>query len=244
MGVVTADEVRELIKELPQWIETYPELRQKLAEIVAREDEEPPAKMTYEEFLTWADEDTLAEWVDGEVIMYTPASDRHQDLTRFLMSVLGIYVETRDLGVIRPAPFQMKLKRGREPGLLFVAHEHRERLKDTHLDGPADLVVEIVSSDSVAHDRGRSSMSTKLAGYRSTGCSILIGVGPNSTAWERQVSTKWSSIVGKVCTTRRWCPVSGCEWSGCGRNHCPIPYRCWARSLAWTRRRSSSSCKR
>ncbi|HDN80831.1 MAG TPA: Uma2 family endonuclease, partial [Chloroflexi bacterium] len=29
--------------------------------------------MTYEEFLDWADEDTLAEWVDGEVVMYSPA---------------------------------------------------------------------------------------------------------------------------------------------------------------------------
>lgn len=27
-----------------------------------------PPKMTYDEFLTWADEDTLAEWVDGEII--------------------------------------------------------------------------------------------------------------------------------------------------------------------------------
>ena len=27
-----------------------------------------PPRMTYEEFLAWADEDTLAEWVDGEVI--------------------------------------------------------------------------------------------------------------------------------------------------------------------------------
>ena len=46
---------------------------------------EPPArpKMTYEEFLAWADEDTLAEWVDGEVVMTSPASNRHQDLTAF-----------------------------------------------------------------------------------------------------------------------------------------------------------------
>jgi hypothetical protein len=25
--------------------------------------------MTYEEFLAWADEDTRAEWVDGEVVV-------------------------------------------------------------------------------------------------------------------------------------------------------------------------------
>ena len=113
-----------------------------------------PRKMTYDEFLAWANEDTLAEWVDGEVVMYSPASNRHQDLARFLTSVLGIYVETHSLGVIRPAPFQMKLERGREPDLLFVASGHLARLKETYLDGPADLVVEIISPESVARDRG------------------------------------------------------------------------------------------
>jgi Uma2 family endonuclease len=43
----------------------------------------PPGKMTYEEFLAWADEDTWAEWVNGEVIILTPASKRHQDLAFF-----------------------------------------------------------------------------------------------------------------------------------------------------------------
>ena len=30
----------------------------------------PPARMTYEEFLDWADEDTRAEWVDGAVVRW------------------------------------------------------------------------------------------------------------------------------------------------------------------------------
>jgi hypothetical protein len=32
----------------------------------------PPLRMTYEEFLAWADEDTHAEWVDGEDGRYHP----------------------------------------------------------------------------------------------------------------------------------------------------------------------------
>ena len=111
-------------------------------------------RMTYKEFLAWADEDTLAEWVDGEVVMYSPASDRHQDLSGFLESVLRSFVEARQLGIVRSAPFQMKLEHGREPDLLFVAKASHGRLKETHLDGPADLVVEIVSPESVGRDRG------------------------------------------------------------------------------------------
>lgn len=129
----------------------------------------PPGKISYEEFLRWCDEDTWAEWVDGEVVCLSPASDRHQDLVRFLTMVIGFYVEKHDLGVIRPAPFQMKLGPelpGREPDLLFVAKEHLGRLKPTHLDGPADLVIEIVSSESRLRDRGEKFAEYEAAGVR------------------------------------------------------------------------------
>ena len=36
-----------------------------------------PAGMTYEQFLNWMDEDTRAEWVDGQVILMSPASYVH-----------------------------------------------------------------------------------------------------------------------------------------------------------------------
>ena len=129
--------------------------RQRLIDVIMAAPE-PPAKprMTYEEFLAWADEDTLAEWVDGEVVMSSPASNRHQDIADFLVSVLRPFVEARQLGVVRSAPFQMKLEHGREPDLLFVAREHLDRLQATHLDGPADLVVEIISPESAGRDRG------------------------------------------------------------------------------------------
>jgi Uma2 family endonuclease len=116
-----------------------------------------PGKMTYEEFLTWADEDTWAEWVNGEVIILTPASMRHQNLTTFLAASLRFFVEAHQLGLVLTAPFQMKIGpdlSGREPDILFIAREHLDRLQNAYLDGPADLVVEIISRDSRARDRG------------------------------------------------------------------------------------------
>ncbi len=124
-------------------------------------------RMSYEEFLAWADEDTYAEWVDGEIIMMSPANDRHQDLVRFLTAVLSVFVETSAGGVIRPAPFQMRLAdAGREPDLLFVAQEHLDRLRKTYLDGPADLAVEIVSPESMGRDRGEKFYEYEAAGVR------------------------------------------------------------------------------
>ncbi len=112
------------------------------------------ARMSYEDFLKWADEDTLAEWVDGEVIMTSPASLGHQRIVGFLGGVLAHYVAFRDLGVVILPPFQMKMRQGREPDVLFLATEHLDRLQATYLDGPADLVVEVTSPESAGRDRG------------------------------------------------------------------------------------------
>ena len=124
-------------------------------------------KMTYQEFLTWADEDTLAEWVDGEVMMTSPASRRHQEISGFVHTLLSFYVTIHDLGRVLFAPFQVKLGPdlpGREPDLLFVANEHLDRLKETYLDGPPDLVIEIVSPESQRRDRGEKFYEYEAAG--------------------------------------------------------------------------------
>jgi Uma2 family endonuclease len=131
--------------------------------------EVPTKKLTYEEFLEWCDEDTWAEWVNGEVIVLTPASDRHQDLADFLTAILRVYTEARGLGVVRSAPFQMKTGPelpGREPDVLFIATEHLERLKKTFLDGPADLVIEITSPESRLRDRGEKFAEYELGGVK------------------------------------------------------------------------------
>jgi Uma2 family endonuclease len=125
--------------------------------------------MTYEQFLEWADEDTWAEWVDGEVIMMTPAAEWHQDLSDFLTALLRHYAEARGSGMLRSAPFQMKTGPdlpGREPDVLFVAAANVSRLKDTYLDGPADLVIEVISPDSRARDRGEKFYEYEQGGVR------------------------------------------------------------------------------
>ena len=142
----------------------HPRVRLELPALLSA-DPTKPATLTYDEFLAWADEDTLAEWVDGRVVRASPASARHQYLTIFLSSILSTYVTIHDLGTVLTGPFQMKLARsGREPDVLFVAREHLARLQPTLLQGPADLVVEIVSDESVARDRG-----TKFEEYREAG---------------------------------------------------------------------------
>ena len=114
-------------------------------------------KMTYEEFLEWLDEDTHAEWINGEVIFMTPISIEHQNLGRFLLSLISHFADLHRLGIVAYDPFQMKTAPelpSRAPDILFVANENLSRLEETYLNGPADLVVEIISPGSRGTDRG------------------------------------------------------------------------------------------
>ena len=56
------------------------------------------------------------------------------------------------------------VRRGREPGIVFIAKNHLHRLQHTFLDGPADIAIEIVSPESVLRDRG-----TKYGEYEAGG---------------------------------------------------------------------------
>ena len=117
----------------------------------------PRGKVSFEEYIEWLDEDTRAEWVDGEIVlMPSPASIEHQDVGGFLYAILRIYVEINDLGRVVHAPYVMKMAaitRGREPDLLFVRRNRLDLLTRNYLDGPADLAVEIVSPESKRRDR-------------------------------------------------------------------------------------------
>lgn len=129
----------------------------------------PKERMSAEEFLAWADEDVWAEWEDGEVIIMSPASYLHQSISRFLTMLIGHFLEGRDMGVVLAAPFAMWLpisNRFREPDLLVVLKENLDRIKETYLDGPADLVVEIVSEESILLDRGMKFAEYEIDGVR------------------------------------------------------------------------------
>ena len=93
----------------------------------------------------------------------------HQRTALFLAALLQAFVKTYHLGEIFIAPLIMRLgegKSGREPDVLFVAAEHTHRITEDYLDGPADLVVEIISDDSVTRDRTRKFHEYQAGGVR------------------------------------------------------------------------------
>ncbi|MER3487111.1 MAG: hypothetical protein C4345_15165 [Chloroflexota bacterium] len=69
--------------------------------------------------------------MDGEVIEQIPPKDAHQRLVEFLDRLLGLFVEISALGLVRLAPFELRLwpeGPARQPDLMFLAAIHRHRL--------------------------------------------------------------------------------------------------------------------
>jgi len=139
------------------------------AQIEAAAQERQPLRMSYEEFLAWANEDVHAEWIDGEVFVHMPPNDPHQRIVEFLERLLALFVQLFGLGIVRIAPFEMRIRTGGpgwEPDIFVVTREHLDRLTEDRLNGPADLVIEVVSPDSVQHDRMRKFRAYREGGVR------------------------------------------------------------------------------
>jgi Uma2 family endonuclease len=129
----------------------------------------PSLRMSEEEFVAWCDEDTRAEWVDGEVVFMAPDSGEHDDLGWWLKTLLRMFVAQRDLGLVRGPNFMARLseqRRRRVPDVLFIARERAHLLRPAHLEGAPDLCIEVVSSDSQSRDRREKYLDYEKAGVR------------------------------------------------------------------------------
>lgn len=137
-----------------------------------------PQKLTYEEFLREYD-GQYAEYVDGEVFANMSVTEKHDFLTNFLITILTFYVSTKKLGRICGEPYQMKMTlgekiKGREPDIFFIKTENLDRIKEKFLDGAADLVIEVISPESIVRDT-----EDKFEEYEAAGVKEYWIINPN-----------------------------------------------------------------
>lgn len=108
------------------------------------------------------------EWVEGTVIKMTPASLEHNDILKYFTHLLDIYFELKPVGRLVLQPFVIRLPavpdRRREPDLMVILNDNPHELHETYMDGPADIVIEVVSEESVERDHGE-----KFAEYEKGG---------------------------------------------------------------------------
>jgi Uma2 family endonuclease len=125
--------------------------------------------MSEEEFVRWADEDTHAEWVAGKVEIKMPISKAHDEIQFWLRMLVHSFVQRRRLGTVHGPQFTIRLPQKpsrRDPDIIFVSGDNAARVTPTYVNGPADLVMEVVSPDSVSRDYREKYLEYQAAGVR------------------------------------------------------------------------------
>ncbi len=114
--------------------------------------------------------DKHCEYVEGFVIQMSPAGLEHNRLIYFLHHLLQAYLSRQRVGQVIGQPFVMKLppfpNRRREPDVMVVLNEHSDRIEATQLNGTADIVIEVVSLESVGRDYGEKFVEYEQGGVR------------------------------------------------------------------------------
>ncbi len=110
-------------------------------------------KYTYEDYLN-TPEGERYELLDGELILVASPNEGHQMVSIRLGSKMHVFVDTRELGWVFHAPFDIVFSDTEvvQPDLMFISKE-RENIRTTaNVQGAPDLVVEILSPSSLKRD--------------------------------------------------------------------------------------------
>jgi Uma2 family endonuclease len=115
----------------------------------------PGVRMTERQFVDWCPAQIKAEWVDGEVILVPTETPGHNKRELFIGRVVAEFVERLDLGTVFLGTVPVRLpvvRRRRIPDVVFVAATRTHIIGDTEINGAPDLIIEVVSPDSVSRD--------------------------------------------------------------------------------------------
>ena len=139
----------------------YPLLREELRAL------QPPFLLrhydaTPEDYEQITDEDLKCEYIDGELIVHSPASFQHEDLASFINAILRSHVGHTVPGFVLGSNAVMQLGQRRfSPDVSVLLAEHADRIANKRVMGPLDLLVEIGSTSTRKYD-----YETKLPLYR------------------------------------------------------------------------------
>ncbi|MDH7485641.1 MAG: Uma2 family endonuclease [Anaerolineae bacterium] len=125
----------------------------------------PRGQWTEADYFALPDTNHFVELSEGELIMPPHPTHTHQLIVLELATRLRTFVQTRNLGIVQIGPLPVRLWPGkiREPDILFVAREHRDRIGE-QVYGPPDLAVEVLSPHTRRTDRLEKTVEYARAG--------------------------------------------------------------------------------
>ena len=106
-------------------------------------------------FYEWMDEDMKTEFINGEIVVHSPALDKHNLVVMHLGTLLNVFVSERELGAVRVEKALVELTRNSyEPDICYFGPAKAATIKPDLLYYPApDLVVEVLSESTKKNDR-------------------------------------------------------------------------------------------
>ena len=150
------------------------------------------------------------EVIAGELFVTPAPTSGHQRTMMRLAAALYGFVEEHGLGEVLPGPIDVLFAEGDylEPDLVFVSRGRETLVTDRGVEGPPDLVVEILSPSTEARDRG-----IKLERYRHFGVAEYWIVDPDRRTVEvwRLAGGAEDAVVLGTEDVLRWTPVADAE---------------------------------
>ncbi len=121
----------------------------------------------YEDLATFPHDNQRRELFEGDLIVNPAPLIQHQRVSRRLGGILDRHLTQCAQGEVLYAPTDVRLGDNVfEPDLLVVLNGGLAKIEKAYVNGPPDLVVEILSASSEAWDRGRKSTAYARAGVR------------------------------------------------------------------------------
>lgn len=104
-------------------------------------------KWTEEDFFALPESNSIIELSNGHLYMVPAPELEHQSASTKLVVSLGNFVDEHHLGVVFHAPTDVRLFPGtiRQPDVVFLSEEHRDRMTEHLIEGAPDWVAEIIS---------------------------------------------------------------------------------------------------
>lgn len=130
-----------------------PKLPAYLQQIQAVLDEEQRRR---EDFYAWITEDIKAEFINGEVVVQSPAKKRHTIASINLTTLLSTYVDLHKLGFVGSETVLITLTRNDYlPDVCYFGAEKAAQIGSDQMKyPPPDFIVEILSPSTKTTDRG------------------------------------------------------------------------------------------
>jgi Uma2 family endonuclease len=128
---------------------------QSLLQEVRVERQHSTTRLTYADYLRFPEDGLRHEIINGEHYVTASPATRHQRISRNLLYLIQSYLERHPIGEVFSAPFDALLSDVDivVPDLLFLSNERARFLTSKNLQGPPDLVIEILSPSTSARDR-------------------------------------------------------------------------------------------